>query len=377
MRLRVFILLWVCLVAGGILYAQESPYINHDITTRLQPMPSVSSNMLNELQNIYIGDHILKIEETQNRQINPKYDLNSYILVSRNKKYSKNILYTATPKINTTFSYDSMGKVVSINQEVVKTTYFQKVKTKQFLPKNDNPTRLVRGPIQSARHSLKKPTCQSSQRIYNRFTFENGLPILWEQKNEAQSDWQRIEALRYDSLQRIIKVYHFSANILSAITTYTYDADNRIVTEKMLPFSLGQDVSPIHHKQYLYDDSLQNVQVVDLLSDSVSYYSEDNCNFTSQYDSEGRLQMIEGENLASYNRYPNRCCSISTLIKKVTFRYDDHGALTEKCYYTGGEMMLYRLAWKYKYDERGNWVQCKHYEDDHILNVTNRTIVYP
>lgn len=187
----------------------------------------------------------------------------------------------------------------------------------------------------------------------------------------------KMEALRYDSLLRIKSVYHYENNRLEEITTYTYDDQNRIVTEKRVPFTIKIKDPPTLHKQYSYDDSLHSTQVIDLLRDSLTSPFTASRRFTSQYDSEGRLQMVEGEDLGFYNAYPQRCCSLSSTIKKVTFRYDDHGALTEKCYFTDGEQMVYRLAWEYKYDERENWVQCKHYEDDHILNVTNRTIVYP
>lgn len=375
MRLRVVILLWVCLVAGGILFAQESPYLSHDISARLRPMPSVSSTMLNELQDICISGTVLTIKETQNSQTNPEYDLSSYCLFDHNKKYGKHVLYTITPKINTTFSYDSTGRVVSIDQEIVKTTYYKKIKNTYFQSKNGTLIRRTKDQRKSSRHSLRKPTCQSSQRIYNRFTFENGLPILWEQKDETQPDWQRIEALRYDSLQRIIKVYQYGSNNLLAITTYTYDADNRLVTETMFPFLAKKSEPPILQKQYLYNDSLQYVQVIDLLSDSISDYPTDNCSFTSQYDPEGRLRMIEGEKLARFNPYPNRCCSITSLIGKITFDYDDHGSLYKKCYYRG-DHLAYSLTWKYEYDERGNWVKCSLYEGNHRNCSRVRKITY-
>ena len=85
--------------------------------------------------------------------------------------------------------------------------------------------------------------------------------------------------------------------------------------------------------------------------------------------------MIEGEKLARFNPYPNRCCSITTLIKKVIFDYDDHGSLCKKCYYYG-DQLAYSLTWKYEYDERGNWVKCSFYEGDHRNCTRKREITY-
>ena len=365
MKHRAVILFWVCIVAGGHLHAQESPYLFQDVTASHQPATYKSTD---------IHGNVVKIIESQDYRPNPNHDLYGHYLVYRDEKYSKHILYTTTPQTTTTFSFDSAGTITGVDQTVIEKTFYKRVKTEILTRVNDQRSANRR---RRPRHSGQVPTLSSSQIILNHFTFQNGLPVLWEQKKGEQGTWVKMEALRYDSLLRIKSVYHYENNHLEEITTYTYDDQNRIVTEKRVPFTIKIKDPPTLHKQYSYDDLLNSTQVIDLLRDSLTSPFTASRRFTSQYDSEGRLQMVEGEHLGYYNAYPQRCCSISSTIKKVTFRYDDHGALTEKCYYTGGEMMLYRLAWEYKYDERGNWVQCKHYEDDHILNVTNRTIVYP
>jgi len=357
--------LWILMLGGYLLSAQESPYLLHDVTAEYKSA---------RFMNFDIHGDVLKIIESQDYHPNPKHDLNSYFVVDHDKKFSKHIIYTTTPKTTTTFSFDKTGKIISANQTTIEKTFYKKIRTKVVTHVNDQRSTNRRRGI---RHSESWPTRQSSQTILNRFTFQDELPILWEQKKEKQDTWQKIEAFRYDSLQRIRSVYHYENNQLEDITTYTYDNSNRIVKEKRVPFVILKKVSPTLHKQYSYDDSLHSTQVTDLLRDSLTYPFTANRRFISQYDSEGRLLMVEGDNLGYYNPYPNRCCSISTPIRKITFKYDDHGALTEKSYYSGdGMTVVFSLTWKYEYDDKGNWVKCKQYEDDHLLYVTKRTIVY-
>ena len=370
MRQRALVLFLVFMLAGNLLSAQENQYVFNDVTTGLQPTPSLYNTIPYELWENKIHGNVVKIIETQDYHPNPSHDHTGYFLIERDKKYSKHIFYTTTPQTISTFSFDSAGRISGIDQTVIEKTYYRRIKT-EFLP-HTNDQQSANRRRRHLKRSDPAPTLNSSQTILNHFTFQNGLPVLWEQKRET---WQKLEALRYDSLQRIKSVYHYVQNSLEDITTY--DERDRITTEKRVPFTTNIKDFPTLHKQYYYDDSLRSTQVVNLLRDSLTYPFTASCRFTSQYDSAGRLQMIEGKDLGYYNPYPNRCCSISTPVSKVTFKYDDHGSLTEKSFYSGDSMtVIYSLTWEYEYDDKGNWVKCKQYEDDHILYVTKRAIVY-
>ena len=372
MRQRSLVLFLVFMLAGNLLSAQENQYVFNDVTTGLQPIPSLYNTIPYKLRENEIHGNVVKIIETQDYHPNPSHDHTGYFLIERDKKYSKHIFYTTTPQTISTFSFDSAGRISDIDQTVIEKTYYRRIKTEFLTHTNDQQSANRRR--RHLKHSNPAPTLNSSQTILNHFTFQNGLPVLWEQK---RGTWQKMEALRYDSLQRIKSVYHYVQNSLEDITTYTYDDRNRITTEKRVPFTTNIKDSPTLHKQYYYDDSLRSTLVVNLLRDSLTYPFTDSCQFTSQYDAQGRLICVEGDNLGYYNPYPNRCCSISTPIRKVTFKYDDHGSLTEKNYYSGdGMTVMYSLTWEYEYDDKGNWVKCKQYEDDHILYVTKRAIVY-
>ena len=375
MQQRALVLFLVFMLAGNLLSAQENQYVFNDVTTGLQPTSFSYNTIPYELRENKLHGNVVKIIETQDYHPNPSHDQTGYFLIERDKKYSKHIFYTTTPKTTTTFSYSSDGKISSIDQEIVETTFYRRIKTAVLLSTHDQQSSNRRR--RHIKRSSAAPTLNSSQTILNRFTFQNGLPILWEQKRGKDDSWGKKEALRYDSLQRIKSLYHYEQNRLEDITTYTYDDHNRIVTEKRVPFTINIKDSPTLHKQYYYDDSLHSTLVTDLLRDSTAYPFTDSCQFTSQYDAQGRLICVEGEHLGYYNPYPNRCCSISTPVSKVTFKYDDHGSLTEKSFYSGDSMtVIYSLTWEYKYDDKGNWVKCKQYEDDHILYVTKRAIVY-
>lgn len=366
MDLRTVILFWVCIVTGGTLYAQESPYLSQDVTASHQPAT---------YKNTDIHGNVLKIIESQNYHPNPNHDLAGYFLVDHDKKYSKHILYATTPQTTTTFSFDNEGKITAVDQTVIEETFYKRIKTKLLTRVNDQRSANRR---RRPRHSGLVPTLNSSRTILNHFTFQNGLPILWEQKKGKEDFWQKMEAVRYDSLQRIKSLYHYEQNRLEDITTYTYDDHNRIVTEKRVPFTINIKDSPTLHKQYYYDDSLHSTLVTDLLRDSTAYPFTASRRFTSRYDAQGRLICVEGEHLGYYNPYPNRCCSISTPIRKVTFKYDDHGGLSEKSYYSGdGMTVMYSLTWKYEYDDKGNWVKCLHYENGFLLKKSERKIFYP
>lgn len=372
MRQRSLVLFLVYMLAGSLLSAQENQYVFNDVTTGLQPTPSLYNTIPYKLRENKIHGNVVKIIETQDYHPNPSHDHTGYFLIERDKKYSKHIFYTTTPQTISTFSFDSAGRISGIDQTVIEKTYYRRIKTEFLTHTNDQQSANRRR--RHLKRSNPAPTLNSSQTILNHFTFQNGLPVLWEQK---RGTWQKMEALRYDSLQRIKSVYHYVQNNLEDITTYTYDERDRITTEKRVPFTTNIKDSPTLHKQYYYDDSLHSTQVVNLLRDSLTYPFTASCRFTSQYDSAGRLLTLEGDHLGYYNPYPNRCCSISTPVSKVTFKYDDHGSLTEKSFYSGDSMtVIYSLTWEYEYDDKGNWVKCKQYEDDHILYVTKRAIVY-
>ena len=383
MRQRAFVIILVITLAGALLSAQESQYVFNDVTTGLQPTSSSYNTIPYELRENNIHGNVVKIIETQDYHPNPSHDDTGYFLIERDKKYSKHIFYTTTPKTTTTFSYSSDGKISSIDQEIVETTFYRRIKTAVLLSTHDQKSSNRRR--RRIRRSSAAPTLNSSQTILNRFTFQNGLPILWEQKRGKDDSWGKEEALRYDSLQRIKSLYHYEQNRLEDITTYTYDDHNRIVTEKRVPFTINRvpftiniKDSPTLHKQYYYDDSLHSTLVTDLLRDSTAYPFTASCRFTSQYDAQGRLICVEGEHMGYYNPYPNRCCSINFPIRKVTFKYDDQGALSEKSYYSGdGMTVMYSLTWKYEYDDKVNWVKCLHYENGFLLKKSERKIIYP
>lgn len=384
MRQRAFVLILVITLAGTLLSAQESQYVFNNVTTGLQPTSFSYNTIPYELRENNVHGNVVKIIETQDYHPNPSHDDTGYFLIERDKKYSKGIFYTTTPKTTTTFSYSSDGKISSIDQEIVETIFYRRIKTAVLLSTHDQKSSNRRR--RHIRRSSATPTLNSSQTILNRFTFQNGLPILWEQKRGGGDDsWRKMEAIRYDSLQRIKSQYHYEQNRLEDITTYTYDDHNRIVTEKRVPFTINRvpftinrKDSPTLHKQYYYDDSLHSTIVTDLLRDSTAYPFTASRRFTSQYDAQGRLICVEGEHLGYYNPYPNRCCSISSTICKVTFKYDDHGALSEKSYYSGdGMTVMYSLTWKYEYDDKGNWVKCLHYENGFLLKKSERKIIYP
>ncbi|MBO6050548.1 MAG: hypothetical protein J6P65_01040 [Bacteroidales bacterium] len=376
-RQRAFVLILVITLAGALLSAQESQYVFNDVTTGLQPTFSSYNTIPYELREDNVHGNVVKIIETQDYHPNPSHDYTGYFLIERDKKYSKHIFYTTTPKTTTTFSYSSDGKISSIDQEIVETTFYRRIETAVLLSTHDQKSSNRRR--RHIRRSSATPTLNSSQTILNRFTFQNGLPILWEQKRGGGDDsWRKMEAIRYDSLQRIKSQCHYEQNRLEDITTYTYDDHNRIVTEKRVPFTINKKDSPTLHKQYYYDDSLHSTIETDLLRDSTAYPFTASRRFTSQYDAQGRLICVEGEHLGYYNPYPNRCCSISSTICKVTFKYDDHGALSEKSYYSGdGMTVMYSLTWKYEYDDKGNWVKCLHYENGFLLKKSERKIIYP
>ena len=296
MRQRAFVLILVITLAGTLLSAQESQYVFNDVTTGLQPTSSSYNTIPYELRENNIHGNVVKIIETQDYHPNPSHDYTGYFLIERDKKYSKHIFYTTTPKTTTTFSYSSDGKISSIDQEIVKTTFYRRIKTDVLLSNHDQQSSNRRR--RHIRRSSAVPTLKSSQTILNHFTFQNGLPILREQKRGEQDS-----------------------------TAYPFTASRQ---------------------------------------------------FTSQYDAQGRLICVEGEHLGYYNPYPNRCCSINSTIRKVTFKYDDHGALSEKSYYTGdGMTVMYSLTWKYEYDDKGNWVKCLHYENGFLLKKSERKIIYP
>ena len=218
------------MLAGNLLSAQENQYVFNDVTTGLQPTPSLYNTIPYELWENKIHGNVVKIIETQDYHPNPSHDHTGYFLIERDKKYSKHIFYTTTPQTISTFSFDSAGRISGIDQTVIEKTYYRRIKTEFLTQTNDQQSAKRRR--RHIRRSDPAPSLNSCQTILNHFTFQNGLPVLWEQKRET---WQKLEALRYDSLQRIKSVYHYVQNSLEDITTYTYDERDRITTEKRVP----------------------------------------------------------------------------------------------------------------------------------------------
>lgn len=285
MRQRTLVLFFVFILTGTILSAQEKRHVSHDVTTRLQPEPSIDSTILSEIKDNNIHGDVVKIIETQEYHKNPKYDYTGYYLIERDKKYSKDILYTTTPIITTTFSYNSNGKIIGFNQDIVETTFYKRIKTKVLLSTNDQ---------------------------------------------------QSVNKRRRHIKSSVIKPIH--------------------------------NFSRIIHKHFVINNELSDFEIQE----------EKESDYSCQHDAQGRLVCIEGEFLGSYNPYPNRCCSIMIPIRKVTFKYDEHGNLCEKYYYTGdGITIVYSLVWRYEYDDVGNWVKCLHYEDGFLIKKSERKIFYP
>ncbi|MCR4964062.1 MAG: hypothetical protein K6A41_00230 [Bacteroidales bacterium] len=357
MRNICLLFLCLCLIVPP-LFSQEKYYcIHNDVTVDNDAVPSVNSIILDELPDLKFVGNIQMVEEQQ-KNYPQNEDGTLYFVQEPSKKYSRAVISDFTKEKKSIYLFDDNGNISSIEKTTVNTTSFKKVPTKQLTGNSDS----------RRRFRIKGPAHTSTEESYQQLSFTDGLPTLLEHRDEKDDNWEKLEALQYDSAQRIASVFH-NYDTYKELAVYKYNSDDLITSEVHLsPHGV------IHHLKYIYNDSLRCTQVVDCLKDTIMPYDSEPRDYTCHYDNEGRLTLIEGKNLAWYNPYPHRACSISIAISKISYYYDEHGSLRKKCYET--DDIIYAVEWEYKYDANGNWISCGKYEDGKLVSITVRKITY-
>ncbi len=223
---------------------------------------------------------------------------------------------------------------------------------------------------------LKRYTCAYSERGKKvEEAWYNALDFLTTKLTYQYNDKDSLVALvECNALDGVIKKFTYlyndkgqmieSKKLLSEkegewIHTYTYDEQGKVVQDlEIYPLKLYPD-SSIHNKRICKYDKQGNL----IEEGNYNYVGGLKSRHIYKYDDKGN--KIES---SSYDEY-------DSLMNRKTFLYDEEGSLIEQKFYERDSLWL-RESFEYKYDDRGNWIECSECRDTLMQSIVKREFEY-
>lgn len=174
---------------------------------------------------------------------------------------------------------------------------------------------------------------------------------------DYRGDLNTKKVCEYDKEGNLIsEIFYNNENFVAGKRLMKYDEGNYMI--ELLEYELGKKVPKKTECDY---DSNGN-----MIGKREYYYDS-----TVQVDTRYKYDSLGREIEILYVRHHD------TEIKmKVKYKYNSHGDVAEVLAGDGSDLPEEVTIYEYKYDEEGNWVECREVVDGKLKKITTKTITY-